>query len=76
MIMHITHILKQPESVVGFVTCCELGCLESLKPSGVWDVPEPSRLAQGLPSLLYNGLPGLFPGGKVARAWCWPVTLF
>lgn len=34
MIMHITHILKQPESIVGLVTCCELGCPESSKPSG------------------------------------------
>ena len=31
MIMHITHMLKQPESIVGFVTCCELGCLQSSK---------------------------------------------
>jgi len=46
MIMHVTHILKQPESIVGFVTCCELGCLESSKPIGGWDVSDLSRLAQ------------------------------
>jgi hypothetical protein len=33
MIMHITHILKQPESVVDLVTSCELGCPEISKPS-------------------------------------------
>jgi len=29
--------------------------------------------AWGLPSLLYNGYQ-VFPGGKVAGAWCWPPT--
>jgi len=36
----------------------------------------PVQTCPGLCSLLYNGLPGLFPGGKVARVWCWSVTLF
>jgi len=28
----------------------------------------------GPPSLLSSGYHGLFPGGKVARAWCWQLT--
>ena len=27
----------------------------------------------GLPCLMYNGY-RVFPGGKAARAWCWPPT--
>jgi len=30
-------------------------------------------LHKGPPSFLYNGY-GVFPGGKAARAWCWPPT--
>jgi hypothetical protein len=28
----------------------------------------------GPPNLLYNGYRGLFPGGKAAGAWSWPLT--
>jgi hypothetical protein len=28
----------------------------------------------GPPNLLYNGYRGLFPGGKEAGAWSWPLT--
>jgi hypothetical protein len=28
----------------------------------------------GPPSLLSNGYRGLFPGGKAAGAWTWPLT--
>jgi len=30
--------------------------------------------AWGPPTLLYDGVPGLFPGYKAARAWRWPPT--
>jgi hypothetical protein len=28
----------------------------------------------GPPNLLYNGYRGLFPGGKAAGVWSWPLT--
>jgi hypothetical protein len=33
----------------------------------------PDRLC-GPPNLLHNGYRGLFPGGKAAGAWSWPLT--
>jgi hypothetical protein len=49
---------------------------------GVW-VPVGSRIFTspccpdrlwGPPNLLYNGYQELFPGGKAAGAWSWPLT--
>jgi len=37
----------------------------------VWNCPDRPR---GQSSLLFNGQPGLSPGGKAAGAWSWPLT--
>ena len=38
--------------------------------------PYRSRPAPMLTQTPVQWVPGLFPGGKTARAWCWPPTLW
>ena len=54
-------------STVGIVTCYRLDVpgMESWRGQ---DFLCPSKVAQGPPSLLYNGYQ-VFPGGKAAGAW-------
>ena len=60
------------DSSVGIVTRYGLGD-PGIRSRWGWDFPHPSRPAPGPPNLLYDGY-RVFPGGKVAGAWCWPPS--
>ena len=45
-----------------------------IKPWWWWDFLQLSRLAPGPSQPPVRWVLGLFPGCKVARAWCWPPT--
>jgi hypothetical protein len=57
------------DSSVGIVT------VRGSNPGGGEIFRTPPDWPWGPPSLLYNGY-RVFPGGKAARAWCWPPTPF
>jgi hypothetical protein len=66
-------IIRGPGSSVGIATAYGLdGPVIGSRWGQVFFRTRPDR-PWGPPSLLYNGY-RVFPGGKAARAWCWPPT--
>jgi len=60
------------DSIVNMATCYRLGG-SGIKLQWWRDYLYPSRPAMG-PAYQIQRVPGLFPVGKVARAWYWPPT--
>jgi hypothetical protein len=62
------------DSVVGIATRYGLDG-PGIESQWGWDFPHPSRPALGPTHPLIQWAPGLFPGGIVAGAWSWPLTI-
>ena len=60
-------IIRRKDSSVGIVT--RYGVRGTSAIDGEVFLTRPKR-PWGQPILLYNGVPGLFPGGKAAGVWC------